>query len=163
MVEGQAVSHPGADIMGNDRKAFAQDRHLLAPAVPELRPAVEQDDGRALPMGHVMDVNAVDYCGAMPPLHSSTPSSLCTWHRPARFLRAPAKPRPRSEGSATSGRCQSLPRRPFDLRLCGASAYDRAHARWSNAAPLQTLSGRSQARRAFRERQQTANGGAYAI
>src|SRR5712691_9421901 len=136
MVEGKAVSHPGADIMGhnrhplvsyntdqfvhirgssprvvpregfvripkaphiggNDLKAFAQDRHLLAPAVPELRPAVEQDDGSALPMGHVMDVNAVDHCGAMCPLHSHTPTSFCTCHRQASFFRvAPGHPSP---------------------------------------------------------------------
>src|SRR6266404_923354 len=90
------VRIPKAPHIGdNDLKAFAQDRNLLAPAVPELRPAVQQDDGSALSMGHVMDVNAVDYGGAMRPLHSHTPTSFCTCHRPASFFRAaPGQPSP---------------------------------------------------------------------
>src|SRR6266478_10025714 len=73
------VRIPKAPHIGdNDLKAFPQDRDLLAPAVPELRPAMEQDHGSTVPMGDVMDVNAVDHGGAMRPLHKYQTKSFLT-------------------------------------------------------------------------------------
>src|SRR5215813_14398005 len=67
------VRIPKAPHIGDDDlKAFPQNRDLLAPAVPELWPAMEQDHGSTVPMSDVMDVNAADHGGAMRPLHNPT-------------------------------------------------------------------------------------------
>src|SRR5262245_19115633 len=54
-----------------------------------------------------------------------TDPSFFTCHRQSSFLRATEMPRTRSEGSATFGRCQSLPDPIFHLRLWGAQSRIR--------------------------------------
>ena len=55
-------------VGGDDLETVGQDRNLVAPALPELRPAVEEDPWRSLAMGHVMHAQAVDDGRAMVPL-----------------------------------------------------------------------------------------------
>ena len=60
-------------VRRNGPVALPQDGKLVPPAVPELGPAVEEDDRLALPRRHVVDVYAVGLCRKVLPLHGWCP------------------------------------------------------------------------------------------
>src|SRR5262249_60053123 len=78
-------------VGGDDLETFGQDRNLVAPAIPELRPALAEDPWRSLAMGHVMQAQAVDDGRAMVPLERHRGPLLCRLPDACRASSAPPK------------------------------------------------------------------------
>ena len=55
-------------IRDNYLVAFRQDWNLVAPAIPELGPTLEEDHRRSLPFDYVMNIDPIYHCHAMFPL-----------------------------------------------------------------------------------------------